>query len=596
MQEEKTEENKIENQEQVMIKKNKLRKKILIITAVIVLIGLLTAFLLWLFLIKEQSFTGENVYFDISGPSELTAGETATFEIKYTNNENIDLENLEISIIYPDGFIFKSSDPKSKSFNDNKWEFDLLRAGESESVIIKGDIYGEVGASLVTAANLIYKPRNVSSNFNQTVDLSTKINPVDIDLEINIADTVQNDKDFEYIIKAKNNTDFDVNNIRIEALLPNNFELITAAPNYKSSYYWDFPKIVSGKSEEVKITGKISSQTGDELEFKARYGLFDAHNKFYLQGEEIKKVKTVDISGDLKLLVNGVEETSKNPGDMLEYTLFYKNTGSETLKNNILTLELDHIDLLDTGSIVTDQGDLIENKAVWSFEKIEKLKSIEPGQEGAFVFKIKIIDPIIVDNIEDANFNIKAKPLHVAKRGTGDEEVVIEGNEISTKINTQITLAAEARYYDFQGKQIGSGPLPPKVGEKTTYRIYITLANRTNDVENGRVEIILGELAKWENKISVSVGDLKFEGGKVIWEIGNIPANTGQFANHMQAEFDLFITPRAEDVGKTPDLLKEIKFIGMDSYTNNKIEFTEAGLNTSLTKDFLAEGKDEVSN
>ena len=157
-------------------------------------------------------------------------------------------------------------------------------------------------------------------------------------------------------------------------------------------------------------------------------------------------------------------------------------------------------------------------------------------------------------------------------------------------------MTSEARYYDHQGKQVGSGPLPPKVGEKTSYRIYLTLANRTNDINNGRIEILLSKRAKWEMKKLVSVGDLKFEGDMIIWEIGKIPANTGQFANSMTAEFEVSIEPEQEDVGNVMDIIKEMKLTGSDNFTNNKVEIIKEGLNTTLSKDFLSQGKDEVSN
>lgn len=578
-------------------KKKFSKKKILVIIASIIFSIISIGLIIWVFLLKQPSFTGENTSFEISAPSEIVAGDTATYQIDLINNENVDLENIEISIIYPNSFVFKSADPKSLSFNDNRWIFDNLGAGEKKSIKIKGDLYGEVGSTLVCVANITYKPRNVSSNFNQTSEASTKINSSDIDIEVNIPNTAQVDKEFEYIIKATNPTDFDISNIRIESILPENFELVSSEPNYKSSYYWDFPKIIAGETHEIKLNGKITGQIGDASDVKIRFGLFDGHDNFYLQGEDIYSIKLVDVSGDLKLLVNGVEGNAKNPGDLLEYTLFYRNTGSEILKDNIFTLKFDNKKLLDENSIITDdQGEYSNGVITWSSQKIEKIKNIEPNQEGAFVFKIKIISPIIVDSIEDSNFSIKAKSKHIAKRGESKEEVTIEGNGIETKINSEVILTSEARYYDYQGKQVGSGPLPPKVGEKTTYRIYLTLANRTNDVDNGRIEILLSERAKWEMKKIVSVGDLKFEGDIIIWEIGKIPANTGQFANSMTAEFEVSIEPEQEDVGKVIGIIKEMKLMGLDSFTSNKVEIIQEGLNTTLTKDFLSQGKDEVSN
>lgn len=576
--------------------KKKTVRKWVLITALIIFGLALVGAVVWLLFFKQPSFTGENVEFEISGPSGVIAGDIATYEINYRNNEQVDLDNFEISLIYPDGFVFRTAEPKSQSFNDNKWTFDKIEAGEAGQIKIKGDLYGEVGSTLTAVANLAYKPKNVSSSFNQISESATKIDSLDLNLETDLPETIQKDKEFEFSITIDNPLDIDVENIRIEADLPDNFELISSEPIYKSSYKWNFPKIGAKKSEEIKITGKLAGEIGDKRDFKFKYGLFDGKDNFYLQGEEDYKIQLVDVSGDLKLLVNGADNNAKNPGELLEYTVFYKNTGSEALKNNVITLEFDNIELLGSEGVVIDRGELKGNQAEWSYEKIEELKNLDPGKEGTFIFKANIIDTIVVDDIDDKNFTIKAKPRHIASRGESNEQVSIEGSEAETKINSEIILTQEARYYDFEGQEVGSGPLPPKAGEETTYRIYLTLANRTNDVENGRVEIGLSDIAKWEGNSISSVGDVKFEGGKIIWDIGNIPANTGQFANSMTAEFDVSIKPTEEMVGDFAQIIREVKFNGSDDFTGNKIEVVNEGLDTSLPKDFLAQGKGEVSN
>jgi len=105
--------------------------------------------------------------------------------------------------------------------------------------------------------------------------------------------------------------------------------------------------------------------------------------------------------------------------------------------------------------------------------------------------------------------------------------------------------------------------MPPKVGEKTTYKIYFTVANRTNEIENARFEMDLGEISVWSGSAKAAVGDIKSEGGKLIWDIGLIPANTGQFTKNIEASFEVSIVPRDSDIGKTLNLIDVITFTGI---------------------------------
>jgi hypothetical protein len=574
-------------------KKKKSLKRALIITAVIIIVLIAVVSIWWIFFAKKPAFTGENVSFSLTGPSETVAGNLITYTVDYTNNEEVDLENVEINLIYPDGFSFKTSDPKSSSFNDNKWQVRVVKAGESGSIIIRGDLFGEVGSSSKCVASLSYKPANFNSTFTERSQVGTRMNSLDLDLDVSLPSSVQKDSEFEYSITAKNTTEFDVTNLRIEADFPDNFEFISSSPPKKVGNIWDVPKLIAGEKKEIKIIGKLAGEIGDIRSFKARYGLFDDQGVFYLQQEREDSVELVEISGELKLLMNGSEQGSANPGDLLEYTIHYKNTGSETLKEIEITLEVDSRDFINENTVLVSQGSYHDGKAIWSAAGVNELSGLEPNQEGAFVFKVNITSSILVESIDDKNLSIKVKPKLVGKR-SGGEEVIIEGNTVETKINTEVILNVEVRYYDFEGKAVGSGPLPPKVGEKTSYKVYLSAANRTNDIESGRLEISLGEIANWTGVKNAEVGDLKFEGGKVVWDIGKIPANTGQFTKNLEADFELSITPRSSDVGQAVVLMENISFSGSDSFTNSSISFDLGSLDTSLEKDFMAQGKGVV--
>ena len=548
----------------------------------------------WVFFGKKASFTGESIDFKISGPSETVGGSIVTYTINYTNNEVTDLEKAEISLIYPDGFSFVTSDIKSASFNDNKWNIGRIGAGQSGKLTIKGKLFGEVNSSATCAASLTYQPVNFNSSFTEHTQVATKISNLDLELEAKVPASVQPDVVFEYPIVVKNTTQADVTSIRIKTDWPDNFEMTAADPAPRVSGTWDIAKLVAGEQQEIKIKGKITGEVGKDSRIKTYLGLFDEQDKFYLQKEKEKLVKIVDISGELQLLVNNTKSNIVGPGGVLDYIITYKNTGSESLKEATVILEFSDQDLVDTTGMVVTGGEYKDGQVTWSAANVKELADIAPERSGALALKIKATSALTVKEITDKNFSLKATPRFISKRSGSDEEITIDGNSVETKFNSEIILSTEARYHDLAGKVVGTGPLPPKIGEKTTYRIYLNLANRTNDVTGGRLEIILGDIAEWTGIKSVSVGDLKYEGGKVIWDIGRIPANTGQFTENLKANFELSITPRVADKGKTVELVKSMSFTGSDDFTDGKLSKESGSLDTELETDFMAKGKGKV--
>ena len=545
----------------------------------------------WVFFQRTPSFTGDNVELTLAGPSETQVGELVTYTVTYANNENADLENVEISLIYPEGFSFSVASQSASNFGDSKWEIGTIVAGQSGSLSIKGNLFGDLDAEQICAASMTYQPTNVNSTFSEHTQAETKINSLDIGLEAKIPASVQKESEFEFPVKVTNNTQSDLANIRVKIDWPDKFELVSTSPAPRVSNTWDITKLAAGESEEIKIKGKITDEIGQADKIRVQVGIFDENDKFYLQQEQESDIKIVDISGELKLLVNNSEGLNANPGDDLDIIVSYKNTGTESLQDASVVLELDNSDLLD--DVKVSQGVYQDGRIVWDTGGVKELKQVEPERAGALALKAKIISPLSVEELTDKNFSLKVTPKMLSKR-SGEADVEITGNSVEVKINSEITLNAEARYNDHSGQEVGTGPMPPQVGKKTTYRVYLTLGNRTNEVSSGRIEIDLGEIAKWTGTKNVSVGDLKYEGGKVIWEVGRIPANTGQFTENLKANFELSITPRVADVGKTVELVKKSSFTGSDEFTSAKLTKESGSLDTELESDFISQGKGKV--
>lgn len=547
----------------------------------------------WVFTHRQASFTGDNVTLILDSPSEARVGELVTYTVTYTNNESVALEDVEISLIYPEGFSFAMASQSANNFGDNKWQIGTLAVGQSGSLSIKGNLFDEVGTTTICAASLTYRPVNVNSSFSSHAQAETKISVLDISLETKIPASVQKDTEFEFPIIVKNTTQSDVTNIRVKANWPDKFQLVSASPTPKVRGTWDLAKLQAGESREIKVKGKMTGEEGSTDKIKVQAGLFDESDSFYSQQEKESTIKMVDISGELKLLVNNKENLNANPGDSLDIIVSYKNTGTESLRNASVVLEFNNSELLDSESVEVNRGTYQDGKVIWDAGSVEELADVGPERAGALALKAKLVSSLSVKELSDINFSLQITPKMVSKR-EGEDDVEIMGNSSEVKINSEITLNAEARYNDYSGKEVGSGPLPPQVGKKTTYRIYLSLGNRTNEVSSGRVEIDLGKIAKWTDVKNVSVGDLKYEGGKVIWDVGRIPANTGQFTENLKADFELAITPRVKDVGKTVELVKSASFTGSDEFTSGKLTKDLGALDTELESDFIAKGKGKV--
>jgi uncharacterized repeat protein (TIGR01451 family) len=87
----------------------------------------------------ETKISSSILSLDITGPSQLL-GEEAEYIIKYRNNSNMAVEDIQILVFYPEDFVFTSSDPiDPQSSTDNTiWLINQLSGAQSKELIIKG--------------------------------------------------------------------------------------------------------------------------------------------------------------------------------------------------------------------------------------------------------------------------------------------------------------------------------------------------------------------------------------------------------------------------------------------------------------------------
>ncbi|GAH17633.1 unnamed protein product, partial [marine sediment metagenome] len=75
-----------------------------------------------------------------SSPDPVIAGESLTYSINVMNPGPSDAVNVVITETYQANFIFSSSTPSPDSGSTNQWTFRAIRAGESQTISIKGGV------------------------------------------------------------------------------------------------------------------------------------------------------------------------------------------------------------------------------------------------------------------------------------------------------------------------------------------------------------------------------------------------------------------------------------------------------------------------
>ena len=143
---------------------------------------------------------------------------------------------------------------------------------------------------------------------------------------------------------------------------------------------------------------------------------------------------------------------------------------------------------------------------------------------GKIFFSIRVKDILPVGEEKDKNFVIKT----VAKIDSPDVPTpismnkIISSNAINMKVNSKLAISVKG-YYSDQAIP-NSGPIPPKVGEETTYTIHWKVLNVSNDISGATVSAILPTNSQMTGNIFPQDANLKYNErtNAVVWTIGNV--------------------------------------------------------------------------
>jgi len=539
--------------------------------------------------------SGQPLKTTIEAPTTITSGATSCFKVRYENIGRVPIAALSVSLNLPETFTLKEAEPEATEENYH-WILSPLGTGSDGAIDLCGVFRSTTPGSEKIQAVFTYRPANFSSDFQDIAGATVTIEKSILALEVSgPTETVVGDQT-TYTTKIKNTDTEKVENLRLRAVLPESFAITSAEPvvTETGSAYWDFPALEPGEEKTVTFIGSFTSSASGLLPMAMEAGFLDAKKTFIEQVEN--KTETKVMGGDLafNLIINGSDKDQVvDLNNRLRFSLTYTNRGSETMEDISFALTIEaggktvpiNFSTSDLAGGVKS-GDII----TWNKTGIPNLTLLAPNATGTIDPVLTVIDALDPNTTADS-FTILVKAT-VSKVSDTATTRTISSTPLTIKLNSDAKLLTEARYFDRDGAPLGTGPLPPKAGETTTYRIFWAISNSLHDLKNLSTTMNLPASAAWTNNIQTDNGSLTFNETtrQVTWTINSFTKDT----NSISAWFDVAVTPSDENIGSFVNLANPTAFEATDVFTNDLVHDSADALTTALPNDDLAEGKGVV--
>ncbi len=535
----------------------------LIFTIFIVILG----FAFWYY--QTLRFSREVVRLEILGPDTAKLAEPIEYLVRINNNGNINLEETKLIFEYP-----RYSLPLEGERLREEMNLGVIYPGQEKTISFKARLFGSEGERKVARVWLRYRPKNLRGFFESETSRTTILDSAPLVFSFDIPTRIESGQKIRFSLNYFSNADYPFSDIRILVDYPYNFESLEVNPLPLEENEWRVGLLNRGEGGRIEVSGKFFGEVGEKKTLRARLGMWRGQD-FILLKETVRGVEIVALRLLLSQQINDNPEYIASPGDILHYQIFFRNLGQESLNDLFLVANLEG-KAFDFQTLKSEQGRFQkgDNSIIFDSRTVPKLRFLSPQEEGKVEFWIELKEDWEILSPEDKNATIR-NTVSIAQ--TREEFV--------TKINSELKIVSKAYFAD---EVFGNlGPIPPRVGETTTYTVMWQAKNYYNDMENVKIKATLPQNVRLTGEIFPEEATLTFDSQsrEIVWDIGALKAGQGVITDAPHIAFQVALTPSEEQKGRAVPLISEVRITGEDTWTKLELEATAPAIDTTLPDD-----------
>lgn len=526
---------------------------------------------------------GDPLQLIIDGPTETVSGSVTTITVHYTNEGRVPLAKLSIDCNLPDAFKVTSMSPEPTDLDELIWNVGSLSQKTEGVITFEGTWIADVPSSTTVQALATYRPANFNADFDAVASHGVTTLSSALTVTGDGPETVHPGEPAVYTYIVENTGDIAMSGVAFDLALPDGFYVTASTPALEAGALplWTLGELAPHVPTTISVTGSFTADVEDVQQMKGVVTVMMGDST----ATQAETQVFTDVQGNglrLQLVANGsTGDIAIDPGSPLRITVGYENTGSTPITDLSLLLDFQSegkVPVMWSGATL-DSGTVTSAGIRWSAAALGSIAAGEQKSRNA-IFPLK--DELAAGDVQQ--FSVV---LHATVNG-----ITTQSQPLVITLNSDTAFSAAARYYTGDGAPIGEGPLPPKVGQKTTYEIDWTLSNALHALSDVRVSATLPPSATWESDTTTSFGALAYDAATrtVTWEIADMPEATGD----VTATMAVSVTPDGSNVGSFVKLLSGSAFRATDVVTKASIQLTADSLTTECEGDENVAGKGAV--
>lgn len=585
----------------IMDVKAQRRKKILIRSSLAVLAAGIFAggIFLTMWYRGTQQVQQSQVKVEIDSPERFTAGGELAYTVTITNTSNVDWGTVDVTFTMPAGFAYESSSPAGQASDQNvSVSLPPLASDQSTQFVVNGRLIGEEGATALARAEVTISPQKFpKEKIVQSQTANTLISAIPLEVSVEAGKNAAVGERIAAVIHVRNLSDTPIEGAVLKLTPDPGMQLAIEDTGFSADFsvidsFWRLPTIAP-LDEVVRYSVLyVTGNSGDQRELdisilqqqkQQTFTLRNISHVVSITSSQLTVAQTFngDTSGKLAVVAGG----------RVDGIIEYKNTGSNGLTDAIIKVKFEGTGL-DPSTIKLNSGayDPINNSISWTAASLPELKRILPGVGGKISYSFNILPydsfPLAPNGKNQQLVATASLDSPDLPKPTGQTRQVIS-DRFLLPVTTDVLIGIDAFYDDGRLGITSAGPLPPKVGEQTTYTLRTRLGSSLNDIENAKVVIVLPDGVSYTTQFYKTIGDVDFNSrtNTMTWTVPLLEGLTGRAVPLHELDMQVAITPGANVRGQTVPFAQSVNMTGTDSFTDKLLEVSISSMPTTRSAD-----------
>ena len=529
-----------------------------------------------LLLFGHHDISGQNIDVAVTGPFTIGGGEVLSAQVGITNNNPVPIENASLVVEYPRGT--KSAAPTHQDLNIERQPLDTIKAGQTVNIPLRAIVYGQENTAQQIKVSVEYHIQGSNATFVKNASpLNYKITTSPVVVTAKTLEKVSAGQQTSVDLTITSNAQTPLSNLVVKAEYPAGFSFQNADVNPAvGNDTWVIQNLDPGATKTIHITGLVTGNPNDQDVFNFTAGTPGPTNTQTLAAVLATAQASFQIENPflaVQLGLNGdTSGTTVVSGQQsVKGSLAITNQSSNTVYDLQVATKLSGSALGNVSS--NGFYDSSKQTITWDGTSDTALKSLAPGATANLQFSVGLSSQAAQNGYVHLQVNVSGHRV-----AQSNVEQSLMGTASSTiKIAATPTLRADLGHGN--GVFSSTGPIPPKVGQTTTYTGSFMVQASTNDLSNAVVTATLPQYVTWMNNTK-GTGSFNYNPvtRQVTWNAGNVAANTAATAS-----FQVSITPSTSQINQTPNIIGTQHLSATDAFTGSSVDINHGVVTAELS-------------